>query len=157
MGRIGLAVGPFEHLNDVVANPDGVKQRLEAEGEPLNVRHSQVIRNRAERQDQMVVQDFSWRPSAGMSRAIAQNHPALLEVNLRGLSANELRPMQTAAQRSADVAGFEAAPGHFSEHGSKKKRVRIAARGDRDPGGGPALFFQALYLRLAAESTPQEG
>ncbi len=93
MGRIRLAVGPFKHLNDVVANADSVKQALEAESKLLDVRHSKVIRNRAEREDQMVVWDLSWRPGSLVTRVIAQNQPPLSEINFRGVSANEFRPM----------------------------------------------------------------
>src|SRR5215469_565625 len=101
----------------------------------------------------MVVRDFSCRPS--VSRTKVQNHASPLEVNLHSTSANELRPMQTAAQRSTDVAGFEAAPGHFGKHRGKKKRVRVADQGDSDRGVCAELFLQTLCCSHAAKSSAQ--
>ena len=78
-------------------------------------------------------------PSPG--EPLARISLALLEVDLDRASANELRSMQATAQGGADVARFEAAPGHFREHGSKKKRVCVAHQGDRDRGVITEVFF----------------
>src|SRR3984885_9379553 len=100
----------------------------------------------------MVELDFPWRICAVIS---AQNHPALLDVNRFGGSANEFRPMQTAAQRCAYMAGFEAAPRHFREHRSKKKSVCVAHQGDEDRAVRTESFFQTLRRPHAAESAAQ--
>src|ERR1700689_4834966 len=101
----------------------------------------------------MVELDFPWRICAVIS---AQNHPALLDVNRLGGSANEFRPMQTAAQWCAYMAGFEAAPRHFREHRSKKKSVRVAHQGDEDRAVRAESFFQTLCRLHAAESSAQD-
>src|SRR6204780_5918366 len=101
----------------------------------------------------MVKLDFPWRICAVIS---AQNHPALLDVNRLGGSANEFRPMQTAAQWCADMAGFEAAPRHFREHRSKKKSVCVAHQGDEDRAVRTESFFQTLRRSHPAESSAQD-
>src|SRR5271168_3771771 len=100
----------------------------------------------------MVELDFAWRICVVIS---AQNHPALIEVNRRGGSANEFRPMQAATQWCADMAGFEAAPRHFREHRSKKKSVCVAHQGDEDRAVRTESFLQTLCRPHAAESSAQ--
>src|SRR5277367_6245288 len=59
--EIGLAVGAFKHLDDVIADSDRVQETLEVERELLDIRHTQIIRNGAKSQDQLVVRNFTPR------------------------------------------------------------------------------------------------
>src|ERR1700678_1674383 len=100
----------------------------------------------------MVELDFTWRIRLLIG---AQNHPALLDVNRCGGSANEFRPMQAATQWCADMAGFEAAPRHFREHRSKQKSICFAHQGDEDRAVRTESFLQTFRRPHAAESTAQ--
>jgi len=53
--RIQLAVGALENVDHVVADTDGVAQRLEVERVLLDALHAQVVRHRAQCQHQVVV------------------------------------------------------------------------------------------------------
>ena len=40
---VGLTVSAFEHLDDVIADSDGIQETLEVKCKLLNVHHAQVI------------------------------------------------------------------------------------------------------------------
>src|SRR5215469_898438 len=52
---IGLAIGTLEHLDNPIADPNGIEKAFEVKGLLLNVGQSHIIRDRAECQYQMVV------------------------------------------------------------------------------------------------------
>ena len=58
----------------VIANANGIQQGFEVEGQLLDVGHSQIIRNRAERQHRLVVRNDQL-PGRGIR---GQDHFAVL-------------------------------------------------------------------------------
>ena len=106
---IGLAVGPLEHLNHVIADANGIQQAFEVEGQLLDVGHSQIIRNRAKRQHQVVV----WKYQLPCRGIRGQDHFAVLQINRVDPPADEFRAAEAAAQGRADVAGLQGTSSHF--------------------------------------------
>ena len=54
-----MAVGALEHLDDTIANSNGVQQRPEVQRILLYVGKTQVVRHRAQSEYELVVRDFA--------------------------------------------------------------------------------------------------
>src|SRR5579872_1993068 len=133
-GRIGFAVGLFEHLDDVIADANRVDEAFEIEGIFFEVGHAEIIRDGTEREDEMVVENFVSFAGIGLRRVRAihidrifgENNATALEIDAGNAGASELRTVEGTAQRRTDMAGLEVRAGNFSEHGRKKNGVRFA-------------------------------
>src|SRR5260370_23702992 len=98
----GFTVGPLEHLNDMIADAYGIQQAFEVKRQLLDVRHSQVVRDGTQRKDKMVVGHFKM-PGRRVCGHSGNGHPAALKIDRCNAAADELRPMQAAAQWRADM------------------------------------------------------
>src|ERR1700745_3783085 len=141
-GRIGLKSGAFEHLDDVIADPDGIQESLEIECELLNILHAKVVRYGTKSKHQMVIGNFSPRRRSIGSRITTQNYQAVLQIHLRYNPSNELCTPQGASQRRADMAGFQAATSYFRKHGRKQKCVRFVDECEADGSVSVEFLFE---------------
>ena len=49
------SIGSFQHFDNVTANGDGIEQRLKSEGVPLNAFETEILRDGAQRQHEVIV------------------------------------------------------------------------------------------------------
>src|SRR5260370_39878076 len=105
---IVLSVGAIKRIDHVIADTNRISQRFELERLIGNAVARWLTRDRAEREDEMIVgQSFL---------AIRQADPAFLEIDADDLRADYGRAPETAAQRRRNVCRFQTARGHFRQH-----------------------------------------
>src|ERR1700722_11697422 len=87
---VGLQISTLEHLDDVIPDADGIEKTIKIECELLDVRHSQVVGNRAKSKDQLVVGNFSPSRCSIRTCIVTQNYQTLFEIHSLYNTSNEL-------------------------------------------------------------------
>src|SRR2546426_12530381 len=100
----------------------------------------------------MVVGHFKM-PGRRVCGHSGNGHPAALKIDRCNAAADELRPMQAAAQWRADMACFQSAAGHLGEHGRKEKCVRFADKCDYCRWIRAKPLFETFCCAHARESS----
>src|SRR5215469_15268231 len=113
----------------MIAKADGIEESFEIEGVFFEIRHAQVVRNRAKSENQMVIGNVL-RVFARSGRLTCQNCAAGRQIYSGDAGTNERSAVQAAAQRGGDVAGLEAAAGNLGKHRSEEESVCLADKGD---------------------------
>ena len=108
---IRFAVRLLEHVDHLIANANGVQQRLKIERKFLDVLQAKIIRNSAQREDHLVVNQT---PDAATFHGYL--YAPAIEIHLAHASSNYLCAAQAGPQRRADVAGLQAASGYLGQH-----------------------------------------
>jgi hypothetical protein len=125
-GLVGLRTGAFEHVDDVIAQPSRVGERLEVECLVLDVSESQIVGDRPQRQDEMV----EWHLRRHQRVLVrCQPHTPSRKVDVCNRTADDLGAPQAGAQRTADVRRLEAARGDFGQHWREQECVGVAHQG----------------------------
>jgi hypothetical protein len=134
--RVSLHVGPLEALDHVVAEQEGVGERLEREG-VLRTGDHRSVGHRPQRQDQLVVGQF------GAFGPGAQVDHAPLQVDLLNRRLDEPGGPQKGADRQGAVAHVQGAGTDLEEQRGHQEEVVPAHQNDLDIRAALAKPFQA--------------
>ena len=116
---------------------------FEVERQLFDILQAQVIRDRTQGKDHVIVFQF-----AASAPASSRTTTLLFEIDPSDTAAHEVGPAEAATQRHADMTGLQATSRHFGEHGSKQERVGVAHQRNGD-GAAELLFeiFRSLHVR----------
>src|SRR5215469_2705244 len=103
----------------MIAKADGIEESFEIEGVFFEIRHAQVVRDRAKSENQMVVGNMPV-VFARTARLVRQSYAAGRQICCGDPGTDELCAVQAAAQWRGDVAGLEAAARDLGKHRSEE-------------------------------------
>ena len=142
-GRVRFRVGRVKGGDHGVANPNGVAQRFEVQRMFTNGVVAQVVGNRPQRQDEMVVGKLDRLPIQTLTRLPALHaDTTVVQVDVPNPSADDPRAAQAGAQRAGNVRRLQAAGGDFGEHRREQQCVGFADQ-------------RELHQRIGAEKALQ--
>ena len=109
--RICFAIRLLEHLDHMITNANRVQQRLKVERKFLDVLQAEIIRNSAQCEDHLVIDQI-----AHAAAFHGYLYPPAFEIHFAHASSNYLRAAQAGPQWRADVARLQAASSYLGKH-----------------------------------------
>ena len=144
-GGILAGVGHLEGLDDVVAEPDRVREPLEADRVLVEAGHGDRARDGADREHQLVVAEL-----LGLAVVAAQLDGAGGGVVRVDRSEPQVRAAEDLAQRGDDVAGLEQAGGRLGQERRVEHEVDVVDERE------PRRLHRQQPLQVARAGRPRE-
>jgi len=148
---VRLNIGALQQGNNVVAQPDRVREALQGKGIGLKPREAVEGGHCAQRQDEIVVREhLDWSDRGG-----PDPHDLGDDIDLFNLAAPEVRPGKGRAHRGADMLRLEPAGRHLRQHRGEQQIVTLTHKRHVDTRVSGEEIAEALRRAHAPESSTE--